>query len=883
MKKLGFLIIFAIGLCTLFAQSSWDSLPKFKTIPQEKIYLHFDKPYYVAGDRMWFRAYLVDANTHHADSASRAVYVELISGADSLVQRIKIPYWRGVFAGSILLNEMLPEGNYTVRAYTNWMRNVGEDFFYKQSFHIANSITSQITSSISYEFVDAQKVIATIRFLLRGEPLENTKFSYTLNLKGKQQRQQTATTNTNGEITVLYNPRQIELHKPTLQFQYDAGMSHYERVFVLPSKDDFDVQFFAEGGRFIAGVGNCIAFKAIAPNGLSVEVSGKIFDKNNKQVTAFASSYLGMGKFYLFPESGQSYYALVKNASGVEKRVELPSVNSDGNALELTTRNGKVVVGLKGELKDSLLLIGHSRGSIFYSSLLKKGKQVSFKATDLRPGIISFVLLDKNKKPLSERLLFVFPSDKNQLTIQSDKNLYGKRDSVNLSFHITNDHNIPVEGSFSLAITDADDVKIDSAAATIVSGLLLSSDLKGYVENPGAYFNGILTNAAEKIDLLMLTQGWKRFDVGQVLSGKQQSAPYFMEKGQAITGKVTTGLLNRPEKGVMVSMLAPSLNLFDLQETDANGRFVFTGFAAPDSTQFTIQAKRKKGLKNAVEIHIDQDSFPPIQEETIVPDKALALPDTHLEAANQKFIYANGMLNFNLRELVVYGHREVDPEIYADPNYFSSIETYSLEGEALRRYDNLPFSSLLKTLPGMTSWDENRMLQYSQLAAYALDGEENEDPGPHFAWNGDIYTYNEVQNVQTNTLESVQVLRSMNPIRRQIDPLDDILIVLNFKKGYTLYSTPKPPTIEHYMPLGYAYPAEFYQPKYDVEEVRNSPLPDLRTTIAWIPDLKTDIEGKANCWFYTADRPAAYNITIEGIDNNGNVYYFTRKKQFVEK
>ncbi len=883
MKRLGFFILFSIGLHTLSAQSEWGSVPKFKTLPQEKIYLHFDKPYYIAGDRMWFRAYLVDANTHHTDSASRAVYVELINAADSLIQRIKIPYWKGMFTGSILLNEMLPEGIYTIRAYTNWMRNIGEDFFYKQSFHIANSITSQVTSSINYHFVDAQKVIATVRFSIRDTPLENTQIFYVLNLKGKQLRRQTKTTNINGEITITYDPRQIELHKPTLKVQYNGGMSHYERVFVLPSKNDFDIQFFAEGGRLIAGIGNCVAFKAVAPNGLSIDVSGKVFNNTNKQVATLTSFYLGMGKFYLFPESGQSYYVLIKNASGAEKRVELPVVNSDGNALELSMRNGKVNVGLKGTFKDSLLLIGHSRGSIFYSSLLKKGKSVSLKMSDLRPGIVSFLLLDKDKKPLSERLLFVFPSDKNKLKIQSDKHLYSKRDSVNLDFYIIDHNNLPVEGSFSVSITDADDVKIDSTVATIVSSLFLSSDLKGYVENPGAYFSGYLENAAEKIDLLMLTQGWKRFDVTRILSGEREKATYFLEKGQTISGKITTGLLNKPEKGVMVSMLAPSLNLFDIQPTDIEGRFTFSGFMAPDSTQFIIQAKRKKGLKNAIEIHLEQDSFPSLEKEIVITDKAITFPDNYLEAANQKFIYENGVLNFNLQELVVYGYKTVDPEIYADLNYFSSIETYSLEGEALRRYYNQPFSNLLKMLPGMTSWDENRLLQYNQQAAYAMEGEVNEDPGPHFAWEGNIYTYNEVQNIQTNTLESVQVLRSMNPLHRQISPLDDILIVLNFKNGYSLYSVPKPPTIVYYTPLGYAYPAEFYQPKYDVQAVHENPNPDLRTTIAWIPDLRTDSEGWAKCWFYTADRSSLYNITVEGIDNNGNVYYFTQKKQFVEK
>ena len=107
----------------------------YRRVPQEQIYVHTDKPYYVPGDTVWFRAHLVDAVTHTPISRSRFVYVELHDQqADTLLQRIIVKCDSdGVFANAITLPRGMKGGCYTLAAYTQWMRNFpAERFFYKQ-------------------------------------------------------------------------------------------------------------------------------------------------------------------------------------------------------------------------------------------------------------------------------------------------------------------------------------------------------------------------------------------------------------------------------------------------------------------------------------------------------------------------------------------------------------------------------------------------------------------------------------------------------------------------------------------------------------------------------------------------------------------------------
>jgi len=120
-------IAFILSLCiTVHAQSSY-----------EKVHLHLDKPYYVLGDTIWFKAYVVKGSTNYLSNISGALYVELINEKDSLIRSLKIPVIGGTSMGDFTLDEGVDSGNYRIRAYTQWMRNAGEEYFFDQSFKVS--------------------------------------------------------------------------------------------------------------------------------------------------------------------------------------------------------------------------------------------------------------------------------------------------------------------------------------------------------------------------------------------------------------------------------------------------------------------------------------------------------------------------------------------------------------------------------------------------------------------------------------------------------------------------------------------------------------------------------------------------------------------------
>ena len=74
---------------TVYMNNIVSSFKQVTNLPQEKVYLHTDKPYYFAGDTIWLKAYLVNAITHFSGNGSHYVYVELINRKNKVQQRIK--------------------------------------------------------------------------------------------------------------------------------------------------------------------------------------------------------------------------------------------------------------------------------------------------------------------------------------------------------------------------------------------------------------------------------------------------------------------------------------------------------------------------------------------------------------------------------------------------------------------------------------------------------------------------------------------------------------------------------------------------------------------------------------------------------------------------
>ncbi|MEO6497490.1 MAG: hypothetical protein ABIN95_00690, partial [Mucilaginibacter sp.] len=138
------LIVLASAVLLSFSKADDDPIKKIATQldkwldeqPQEKIHLHLDKPYYAVGEDIWFKAYVTAGSDHRLSALSGILNVELINDRDSIKQSIKIPLTSGLGWGDLNLADTLKEGNYRIRAYTNWMRNAGDEFIYSRRLSV---------------------------------------------------------------------------------------------------------------------------------------------------------------------------------------------------------------------------------------------------------------------------------------------------------------------------------------------------------------------------------------------------------------------------------------------------------------------------------------------------------------------------------------------------------------------------------------------------------------------------------------------------------------------------------------------------------------------------------------------------------------------------
>jgi hypothetical protein len=863
----------------------WDSLQKLSVPQQEKLYLHFDKPYYTTGQRMWFRAYLLDAVGLTKDTLNKAVYVELINSRDSLIYRQKLNTVDGIFSGSFKLNEMLPEGSYRVRGYTKHMRNMGEAFLYQHPFFIGNNLSSEVRTNPKFTFITPKVALAEIKFARKNKAMSFTEIQYKLHVPGKKSRLIDGETTLDGFFKLEYNPLKFKDKRPSLTVYYQDTINKYERTFLVPIKNEFDVQIFPEGGKIIHGATNCIAYKAIKTDGLSIEVEGTLYDQEDKKVSSFKSEHLGMGKFCFIAEIFKTYHIIFKSTGGETIRIDIPKGEKGTFALGGVVKYGRILINVKSEMnrmvRDSLTLLGHLNGTVFYKEFISGfTPAVVFNTKDIPNGIAHFVLLDKTGAPISERLAFVRAKNAAEVALDYTKAVHDKRNRVVCVIEAKDSKGDPiVDGSFSIAVTDANAVQLDAGNDNIMSNLLLTSDLKGYIERPGLYFDTANKNAEEDIDLLLMTQGWRRFNINEALQAKKIQERHTIENGYKLSGQIHAGNKNKPLKDIQVLVYAPTIQYFNTTKTDDVGGFSFDNLFFPDKTQFTIQARRKKELKENIFIQLKEQVFPDIEENIYPANAATAITDEYMNVSNDKYFNENGTRNIyaKRRGLISITPAKIIEET-KNEQFSYSTEDFVLEGPLLEKRNKETFPFLLNSLPGLEQWNERTQPKTSG----GDNSHEEIIVGPRYAIDGNLFSYNEVKKIKVKDLESLRVLQSTDSTV-QSNPLDKTLIALSFKQTNPISSSVSKQNINTIMPLGYTDNVLFYEPKYEFFTDRANPIPDVRSTITFIPEVKTGINGKAIFTFFTADRLSPYNIVIEGISAQGEPCRTVDKKMLLYK
>lgn len=757
----------------------------------EKAYLQFDKPYYAAGDTVYFKAYVTFGERHQLSTLSGVLHVDLINTNNKIDQSIKLQLVNGLAWGDFLLPDSLPKGNYRIRAYTQWMRNEADASFFEQVVPVGSTEKEKIAESTP------------------------------------------------------------------------AGAK-------INSKPD--VQFFPESGSLVNGIRSKIAFRAVSTNGKGIDVAGVVLDNNNTEICRFASTHLGMGYFYLQPQEGKSYNARITYADGMQEMVKLPG--SEASGLMLTINNDslpKASVRIEANKacfaqnrdKDYMLLI--YSGGVATSVTTKLDSNVislDIAKRHLHTGVATVTLFSPGGEPMCERLFFVQNYDQLTLDIKSDKTVYATRGKVNISLLAKNRSDSVTMGHFSVSVVDEGKVSVnENEEGTILSNLLLTSDLKGEVEQPNYYFTNTGDSTRSNLDLVMLTRGYRRFEWRPLLDNAYPALTYQPEKMLEITGTAKMLGGRALSKGT-VSLIAPFSGHGVLSTvTNSKGNFSFTNMVYIDSAKFILQAVNAKGSNNTM-LTYNADKPAPVtlyqQPQSVVADTAMNAYMKNNQK-QRKQLYTQGLISGKmLREVKINARKRDDnyrTQSLAGAGHADQVLHSKDIGYGMLR-DNLNGKLRGVVFVGPTPYLELSFMDHLGGKAKAMlvivDGIEGA-PLP----------------ISADEVETVEVLKYASASIYGMNSAGGVLVITTkLQQGKEL----KDITSKGILPItvrGFYKAREFYSPKY--ESATDNKLADLRTTIYWNPEILTDKDGNAQFEFYNANAKGSYRVVMEGIDSEGNL------------
>ncbi len=832
--------------------------------PQEKIYLHIDKPYYISGENIWFRAYLVDAGAHMPVSASRYIYVELINPLDSVVSRVKIRSEDDAYYGHINIPNDVPEGDYTIRAYTHFMQNLDEHYLFTRPVRIGDPQARLLQVDTNFRFDTDGKIMAELKF--SHVSLHSPLVPQTIKIVAGSTRLMNVKCENDGVANVDFKLSSLSGKRIMLLETVYRNYRYRQYIPIPVSDNDFDVSFYPEGGHLLQGTPCKVAFKAMKSNGQSINIEGTLFDQGGMEVRTIQSTHLGMGTFRLLPVKGKTYYAICKY-NGQSKRFDLPPALQDGYSLAVNPVKDRVFISVQrpaGVLQqDTLYLLAHTRGIVKYIGIWDHSKESVLFAKDVFPsGVAQILLLDARMRPVSERLVFVNNNDQAQVTYQPDKTNYESRSLVRNQVTLTGFDQQPLTGSFSVSVTDDRDVTPDTISS-ILTNLLLTSELRGYIENPAFYFQGN-AKAGIELDLLMLTQGWRRYDISRLTQGRMAYPGIYLEVGPEISGTVKRLVRGIPVEGIEVAILSINGGYFETTTTDKDGRFFFQNCEFPDSTHFFVRVVPRVGLKS-MDLSVDSVTYPPrTLPAAIAGEVDKGMFAKYADKAEQKYTFENGIRTVHLTEVVITAQRKPPHKSM----YYSSAD-YTVTEEQLEKRSITNIYDFIRQIQGV------EILTIDGKKCIFFRGESQSFTGrakkqPLLLIDNMPTDITVLENINMQDIAQIDVIHNATSLTR-LGAIGGNGVIAVYTKTNKERPVIKPFHIKALLPLGYQLPLEFYAPKYDTSEKRKSSIPDLRTTIYWQPNIEVDSDGQASFEFYTADVESTYTTIIEGVMEDGKI------------
>lgn len=609
----------------------------------------------------------------------------------------------------------------------------------------------------------------------------------------------------------------------------------------------YDVQFFPESGTLLSGTLNKVAIKAIDPNGKSVSLNGVIFDEKNDSIASFNLSNMGMGQVVLTPENNSVYKAKVFLPGGKEETVPLPKVESSGVVASLNLFCGNRIMAevrsnseTINEEKTFYILV-HANGNVYQTHTTRLTPEktsviFSLDRQSVGNGVNYLTVFDENFHPVSERLFYNYKKDiRGKIEIKP----FSAKDSIELCIKILNDsvkHNL---SRLSISVLPGGTVS-NRFTCSLLSDVLLRSGIRGKIENPQYYLEKQDNEHRIAMDLLMMTQGWRKYDWNENITNKK--AIYDFEKGFSVVGKVKNWHEGKEDKSGMVSLLSPENNLFRLLKVDSVGHFSFPNLYLKDSSRVIVSASSAKGKPWNCTIsvepnnHIDSTvKVKPFvyfanksQDKDGPPLKLLSgviqLPEVTVSAQKTKPFDQNMLVSTFDKSV------EITKDSYLK---YPTLETL------LRREFNL------RIMVDIEGNYEIKMAKGTSPKLY-IDGVEIPD-------------FNVLSMYTVDLIEAVSGNSS-----------GDGAIVIKTRTTSIDGNTATPTNLKSIKIRGFSSHVEYYTPKYF--QTPEAESYQKYASIYWKPDLVIDSTGVNSFKFKVLEQIKNYYVRVEGISDDGTVY-----------
>ncbi len=800
------LLIIPFGLLLNFVATA-QNLPVFpnQTIsdflnnnPSEIIYINVDREIYSTRDTIYLKAYILDLRSKIPIQKSRNIWVELISPNNKIIIKHLLQSKNGFATASIALSpNNLVNTTYTLRAYSDFQRNLSNELFYSQPIEIKKVITDNF------------------------EP-------------------------------IFIKPSNSEKLKKTSQI---------------------NVQFLPESGHLCYNVVNNLAFHATESTGKPVRLDGYIINNTTDKKIPFRTNQSGQGKIKFNPIPNQEYSIHVYDHPNI--KLELPEAYHRTNIRLLTGSDSIYSFKINRSNKhipQSYYLAVASHGQIqFYATIGKTQTYCHFQKELFDNGINTVTLFNTAMEPIAERLVFKMANEIIDIQLETKKEYYHSKAKVHGEIS-TSFKQQGIATILNIEAVNTDQVfQREQYPRSLISYAYLEHEIRGEIHNPSQYFIKDSISESDKIDLLMLTQGWRSYTWNEL----EDSLPkpiYGKSSGITLNGTVEHLLGNSGVKNGQVSILIKdnqNHKIIKKCKTNTLGQFSLNSLYFNDSASVFIQGLNKRN-RNTTEIK-SISTFPispPIELNNIQYPTPWINPNAELfNNFAYKRIMDDKLINpenyEHLIEEVLINETYDETFINADGNFriHGSADNVLIISEQAQSHYNI-WRYISSMVPSMYV----RIINGEEVPIIRGVGSTKEYP-PLCSINGSEVTYREIEYLNMAQIEKVEVLTSAGNTSIYGVKGANGVIAVYLKNGSKIKYDDKTGIMNTNL-RGYHVSKEFYSPAY---ESTSDNTPDHRATLHWNPELITNDKGEASFEFYTSDDASPCIIKVEGITADGKI------------